>query len=258
HRRVEVKEALVQAMEEGVLSEQKIDELILRNWPRGEKVAHKDIKLRTFIAEEKGRNQLVSHVYDITYGVVDDDYLVVIDDSIVRGTTLRKSILKILARTNPRKIVIVSTAPQIRYPDCYGIDMSELGKFIAFQATIDLHKQRGQTALINEVYLACLEEVKKPMEEMANCVKRLYEPFTDEEISAQISQLVYPQMTHWNGEVQVIFQSIENLQRSLPDDCGVWYFTGDYPTPGGYSVANHAFIHFYEKRSGRVYDLLPV
>ncbi len=256
HRRQEVKQGLLDALQRGQLDENLIDELILRNWPRDEKIAQKDIKLRTFISQEKGRNQLVSHVYDITYGVVQpQDNLVVLDDSIVRGTTLRKSILKILARTNPKKIVIVSTAPQIRYPDCYGIDMSELGKFIAFQAAINLLQTRGDYSLVHDVYEACLAELKKPLGEMRNAVQQIYDPFTDTEISAQVSQMVRPQNTSWHGEVQVMFQTIENLKRSLPENSGVWYFTGDYPTPGGYAVANRAFVHFYEKRDGRAYDL---
>lgn len=255
HRRREVKQSLLEAMRSGTLTEELIDEVILRNWPRDEKIAQKDIKLRTFISQEKGRNQLVSHVYDITYGVVKPtDTLVIVDDSIVRGTTLRKSILKILSRTNPEKIVIASTAPQIRYPDCYGIDMSELGKFIAFQAAIALLKKSSRLSLINKVYEACLKELKKPLDEMRNCVQRIYEPFTDEQISAEISQMVYPQ-TAWKGEVQMIFQTIENLKAALSPKCGDWYFTGDYPTSGGYAVANRAFIHYYEKRGGRVYDL---
>ncbi len=255
HRRQEVRALLKEASRSGELDDSLLDALILRNWPRDEKIAQKDIKLRTFISQEKGRNQLVSHVYDITYGVVKPkDNLVVIDDSIVRGTTLRKSILKILSRTNPKKIVIVSTAPQIRYPDCYGIDMSELGKFIAFQAAIDLLKKRSMMALVKEVYEGCLAELEKPAEERRNCVQRIYEPFSDEEISEQISKMVKPQ-TSWDGDVEVMFQTIGNLKQALPENSGVWYFTGDYPTPGGYAVVNRAFIHYYEKRDGRAYDL---
>lgn len=256
HRRLEVKHDLLEALAKGTLDENLIDDLILRNWPRDEKIAQKDIKLRTFISQEKGRAQLVSHVYDITYGVVKPtDNLVVIDDSIVRGTTLRKSILKILSRTRPNKIIIVSTAPQIRYPDCYGIDMSELGKFIAFQAAIDLLKSRGDYALVGNVYEECLEELDKPPEEMRNAVQGIYETLTDEEISAQVSRMVRPQNPTWHGEIRVIFQTIDNLTKALPANSGVWYFTGDYPTSGGYAVANQAFIQFFEKRDGRVYDL---
>lgn len=257
HRRNQVKEEILKAADEGRLSEELIDELILRNWPRGEKVAHKDIKLRTFISQEKGRDQMVSHVYDITYGVVGpEDALVAIDDSIVRGTTLRKSILKILARTNPRKIVIASTAPQIRYPDCYGIDMSELGKFIAFQAATRLLEKRGMQRVIVDTYHACLAELKKPLGEMVNAVKRIYEPFTAEEISGEISLMVKPEDIAWNGEVEVIYQNIENLHASIPVHNGDWYFTGNYPTAGGTKVANRAFVQFYEGDDRRPYDVL--
>ena len=257
HRRGEVAIALRQAMRDGRLDEEMIEHLVLRNWPRGEKVAHKDIKMRTFISQENNRNVLVSHVYDISYGVVKEgDYLVAIDDSIVRGTTLRQSILKILSRTKPRKIVIASTAPQIRYPDCYGIDMSELGKFIAFQAAIRLLERGGKERVIREVYEACKAEMRKPAATMENVVKRIYEPFTDEEIAAEISRMVYPEVAWWHGEVEVIFQTIENLRLSIGGPCGDWYFTGNYPTPGGTAVANAAFIAYYEKLSGRTYDLI--
>ena len=257
HRRKEVKAAIHAARETGKLDDETIDDLILNNWPRGEKIAHKDIKMRTFISQEQGRAQMVSHVYDITYGVVnEDDTLVVIDDSIVRGTTLKKSIIQILARTRPRKIVVGSTAPQIRYPDCYGIDMSELGKFIAFQAAIDLLRSRGMNHHIADVYDACQAELRKETADMHNCVQAIYKPFSPEEISAQISEIVYPRESAWRGELEVVFQTIENLHASLPKDCGDWYFTGNYPTPGGYRVVNQAFVHFYEKRAGRVYDLL--
>ncbi len=256
HRRQAVREALVEGVKLGNLTEDKIDELILRNWPRGEKIAHKDIKLRTFISQEEGRAQLVSHIYDVTYGVVrPDDSLVAVDDSIVRGTTLRRSILKILARTNPRQIVVASTAPQIRYPDCYGIDMSELGKFIAFQAATSLLQKQGLQSVVVETYHACLEELKKPVEEMVNCVKAIYEPFSPEEISAEIARLVSPPDTNWKGEIKVIYQTIENLHTAVPEHQGDWYFTGDYPTPGGYRVVNQAFVQFYEKREGRPYDV---
>jgi len=226
----------------------------MNNWPRSEKVAHKDIKMRTFITQEKDRAQLVSHVYDITYGVVkDDDALVVLDDSIVRGTTLKKSILKILARTQPGKIVICSTAPQIRYPDCYGIDMSELGKFIAFQAAISLLKKTGQEAVIENVYQACEAELKKSPDEILNCVKEIYAPFTDEELSKEISELVSPDQEVWDGEIDVFFQTVENLHKALGGDYGDWYFTGDYPTAGGYATVNQAFIHWFKGSTGRSY-----
>ena len=256
HRRQQVRDELVKASENGSLDEKKIDELILRNWPRGEKIAHKDIKLRTFISQEDGRAQLVSHVYDVTYDVVKpDDSLVAVDDSIVRGTTLRRSILKILARTNPKQIVIASTAPQIRYPDCYGIDMSELGKFIAFQAATSLLQNRGMQSVLVSTYNTCLEELKKPVDEMGNCVKAIYEPFTPEEISDEIARLVSPSDTAWKGDIKIIYQSIDNLHTAVPDHQGDWYFTGNYPTPGGYRVVNQAFVQFYEKREGRPYDV---
>lgn len=257
HRREEVAATLREAMRAGTLDERMIDELVMRNWPRGEKVAHKDIKMRTFISQESGRNQLVSHVYDISYGVVgENDHLVAIDDSIVRGTTLRQSILKMLSRSRPKQIIIASTAPQIRYPDCYGIDMSELGKFIAFQAAIRLLEKGGHERVVVDTYEACRAELKKPAAEMINRVKGIYEPFTDEEISAEISRMVYPEVSWWRGEVRVIFQTIANLRASIDGPCGDWYFTGDYPTPGGTAVANAAFVAYYEKLSGRTYDLI--
>jgi amidophosphoribosyltransferase len=251
-RRDEVKAAIMQASKEGKLTEALLDDLILRNWPRGEKVVSKDIKLRTFIGQETMRNQLASHVYDITYGSVKPgDNLVCVDDSIVRGTTLRKSILRILTRLQPRKIVIVSTAPQIRYPDCYGIDMSEVGKFIAFDAAVELLRERGQADLLEEVYRLCRDEVAK--EGTTNHVRKLYEPFTPEEISAKIVERVRPKGIDWNGEIEIIFQTIENLHAAVPGHTGDWYFTGKYPTPGGYRVVNQAFVNYYEKSEGRSY-----
>lgn len=256
HRRKNVRAKLLEALSEGSLDEEKVDELILRNWPRGEKIAHKDIKMRTFIAQEKGRDQLVSHVYDITYGMVKEgDALVALDDSIVRGTTLKKSILKILSRTSPRKIVVCSTAPQIRYPDCYGIDMSEMGKFIAFQAAVALLKRTGRQSVLDQVYEDCRQEIRKPVGEMKNCVKGVYEPFTAEEISEEIGRMVTPEENDWKGDVQVIFQTIENLHASISGPCGDWYFTGDYPTPGGYATVNSAYIRWYDGVAGRSYDL---
>ncbi|MGC4071517.1 MAG: amidophosphoribosyltransferase [Nibricoccus sp.] len=252
-RRDEVKKSIMAASKEGKLSEGLLDDLILRNWPRGEKVVSKDIKLRTFIGQESMRNQLASHVYDITYGSVKagQDNLVCVDDSIVRGTTLRKSILRILARLNPKKIVIVSTAPQIRYPDCYGIDMSELGKFIAFEAAVSLLKERGQGGVIDEVYQLCREEVARGG--LVNHVRKIYAQFTDEELSARITEIVRPKNIDWKGTVEVIFQKIENLHAAVPEHTGDWYFTGKYPTPGGYRVVNQAFLNYYEKGDGRSY-----
>jgi amidophosphoribosyltransferase len=251
-RRSEVKAAILKASTEGKLTEALLDDLILRNWPRGEKVVSKDIKLRTFIGQEKMRNQLASHVYDITYGSVKPgDNLVCVDDSIVRGTTLRKSILRILARLEPKKIVIVSTAPQIRYPDCYGIDMSELGKFIAFEAAVELLRESGQSAVLEEVYRLCTAEIAKGGS--VNHVRKIYEPFTPEQISAKIVERVFPKGIEWKGEVEIIFQTIENLHAAVPNHTGDWYFTGRYPTPGGYRVVNQAYVNYYEKSEGRAY-----
>ncbi|WP_269525339.1 class II glutamine amidotransferase [Coraliomargarita parva] len=254
HRRKEVKAAIIKAQAEGTLNEDLLDQLIMDNWPRGEKIAHKDIKLRTFISQEKGRAQLVSHVYDITYGVVKSkDCLVVIDDSIVRGTTLKESILKILSRTNPRKIVIASTAPQIRYPDCYGIDMSELGKFIAFKATVALLKEDGASDILQEIYRDCLAQKDLPASEMVNHVRRIYDRYTDDQISAKIAELVYPKNIPWKGDLDIVFLTVEKMREAIPVNNGDWYFTGNYPTPGGYSVLNRAFINYYEKKDGRAY-----
>ncbi|HYF37348.1 MAG TPA: amidophosphoribosyltransferase [Prosthecobacter sp.] len=256
-RRQVVKETLAEMMRKGEFDEAKLDDLVLRNWPRAEKIALKDIKMRTFIAQETGRDQLVSSVYDITYGVVTPrDNLVVIDDSIVRGTTLRTSLLRILGRTGPKRIVIVSTAPQIRYPDCYGIDMSELGKFIAFQAAIALLNERGMRHIVRETYHACKAELAKPRTEMRNAVKAIYAPFTDEEISDKVASLVTPRHSSWKGEIKVIFQTIPNLHKALGEEFGDWYFSGDYPTPGGFSVVNRAFMNFFEGKEGRAYDTL--
>ena len=257
YRRQQVRMEILEGVAAGTLTPEKVDDLILRNWPRGEKVAHKDIKMRTFISQEKGRDQLVSHVYDITYGAVrPGDKLVILDDSIVRGTTLKKSILKILARTNPSKIVICSTAPQIRYPDCYGIDMSELGKFIAFNAAVALHRRAGRQHLLDRIYDECREELAKPSKERRNRVQGVYEAFTAEEISTEISRMVYPEDTEWSGEVEVIYQTIENLRASIKGECGDWYFTGNYPTPGGYAMVNQAYLRWFEGIGGRSYDLL--
>ena len=257
YRRQQVRMEILEGVAAGTLTPEKVDDLILRNWPRGEKIAHKDIKMRTFISQEKGRDQLVSHVYDITYGAVrPGDKLVVLDDSIVRGTTLKKSILKILARTKPSKIVICSTAPQIRYPDCYGIDMSELGKFIAFNAAVALHRRAGRQHLLDRIYDECREELAKPSKDRRNRVQGVYEAFSAEEISAEISRMVYPEDTEWHGEVEVIYQTIENLRASIKGECGDWYFTGDYPTPGGYAMVNQAYIRWFEGIGGRSYDLL--
>ncbi len=210
-----------------------------------EKIAIKDIKLRTFIAEGAERNDLAAHVYDVTYGVVkDSDNLVVIDDSIVRGTTLRQSIIRMLDRLNPKKIVVVSSSPQVRYPDCYGIDMSRMSEFIAFRATIELLKEHGKQFIIDEVYKECLEQLKLPMNEMKNSVKRIYEQFTDDEISAKMAEMLKPEGT--KAEVQIVYQSLEGLHQAIPNCPGDWYFSGNYPTPGGNRLVNQAFVNYYE------------
>ena len=254
-RRDEVKESILKASQSGKLTEALLDDLILRNWPRGEKVVSKDIKLRTFIGKENMRNQLGSHVYDITYGAVQPkDNLVCVDDSIVRGTTLRRSILRILSRLNPKKIVILSTAPQIRYPDCYGIDMSELGKFVAFEADVALLKESGRENVLEEVYQLCRTEVEKPIgAKLVNQVSKIYESFTADQISAKIVQLVRPSGIEWKGDIEIIFQTIDNLHAAVPNHTGDWYFTGNYPTPGGYRVVNQAYLKYFEKSSGRSY-----
>ena len=220
---------------------------------RIEKIAIKDAKLRTFITQDDSRDDLVAHVYDITYGSVrrGTDNLIVIDDSIVRGTTLRQSILRILDRLGPKKIVVVSSAPQIRYPDCYGIDMAKMGDFIAFEAAIALLRETGKTHLIDEVYKAALEQVHLPKEQVKNVVQRIYEPFTDVEISAKIAQMLTP--VGMQAEVEIIYQSVENLHIACPNHTGDWYFTGNYPTPGGNKVVNRAFINWMEKRNERAY-----
>ena len=249
-----MKSAILAASREGRLNESLIDELVLRNWPRGERVVSKDVKIRTFIGQENFRNQLASHAYDITYGSVrPTDNLVCVDDSIVRGTTLRRSILRILSRLNPKKIVIASTAPQIRYPDCYGIDMSELGKFIAFEAAVSLIKERGKADLLEEIYQQCRTHLQKHHAEPVNHVRKLYEPFTPEEISAKIVELVRPQGVDWQGPIEIIFQTIGNLHAAVPNHSGDWYFTGKYPTPGGYRVVNQAYVNYFEKSEGRSY-----
>ena len=225
---------------------------ILSQKVRTEKVAIKDVKLRTFITEDSSRDDLVAHVYDITYGSVQKgDNLVIIDDSIVRGTTLKKSILSILGRLEPKKIIIVSSAPQIRYPDCYGIDMARLEDLVAFQAALALHKERGTYHIIKEVYEKCLTQVVLSDDKVVNYVKEVYDPFTDEEISDKIRDLLLPK--DFTSEVEVIFQMVDNLHKACPENLGDWYFTGDYPTDGGNRVVNRAFINFYEGNKERAY-----
>ena len=218
---------------------------------RSEKIAIKDAKLRTFISADEGREDLVTHIYDTTYGIVKkNDTLVIIDDSIVRGTTLRQSILRILDRLEPKKIIIVSSAPQIRYPDCYGIDMAKLGDFIAFQAAIKLIKEANKDNFINEMYEKCKKENEKKTN-IKNCVKEIYKPFSAEQISNKISELLKPKGIR--AEVEIIYQSIEDLHSSCPEHTGDWYFSGNYPTQGGNKVANRAFINYVEKINKRAY-----
>ena len=220
--------------------------------PRAEKIAIKDAKLRTFIASDESRDNLAAHVYDITYGTVKPtDNLVMIDDSMVRGTTLKQSIIRILDRLNPKKIIIVSSAPQIRYPDCYGIDMAKMGDFIAFNAAVELLKDTKQEHILTEAYNKCKAQANLPKEDMVNYVQDIYKPFTAEEISLKISELVTPKGT--KAEVEIIYQSISDLHASCPDHLGDWYFTGNYPTPGGTKVVNKAFMNYIEGKNKRAY-----
>ena len=233
------------------LSAQKVTE-ILSERPRFEKIAIKDAKLRTFIADDSSRDDLVAHVYDVTYGVVKPtDNLVIIDDSIVRGTTLKKSIIKILDRLNPKKIVVVSSAPQIRYPDCYGIDMARIEDFIAFKAALELLKETNQYHIVDTIYKKAIDQREKVDAEIINYVKEVYSPFTSEQVSKKIAQML--KTDDINAEVEVIYQSVDNLHKACPDNLGDWYFTGDYPTDGGHRVVNEAFINFYEGNKKRAY-----
>ena len=234
------------------LSQDELEKLI-RYKLRIEKIAVKDVKMRTFISDDSSRDEMVSHVYDVTYGSVraNEDTLVVIDDSIVRGTTLQKSILSILDRLSPKKIVIVSSAPQIRYPDCYGIDMSRMNDFIAFRALIALIKEEGKEALLQEVYDKCKKDLANQAVDNVNHVKDLYAQYTADQISAKISEIVRPKQIF--ADVQIIYQTVENLHVACPKNLGDWYFTGDYPTPGGNRVANKAFVNYMEGNEGRAY-----
>ena len=233
------------------LSAQKVTE-ILSERPRIEKIAIKDAKLRTFIADDSSRDDLVAHVYDVTYGVVKPtDNLVIIDDSIVRGTTLKKSIIKILDRLSPKKIVVVSSAPQIRYPDCYGIDMARIEDFIAFKAALALLKETNQYHIVDTVYKKAIDQREKEDADIVNYVKEIYSPFTTEQVSEKIAQML--KTKDINAEVEVIYQSVDNLHKACPDNLGDWYFTGDYPTDGGHRVVNEAFINFFEGNKKRAY-----
>ncbi|MFT3903407.1 MAG: hypothetical protein QM727_09550 [Niabella sp.] len=232
--------------------EDMLSEMINRRIRVG-KIANKDVKLRTFITEDASRNEMVQHVYDITYGTVRPgiDTLVVIDDSIVRGTTLRESIISMLARLKPKKIIILSSAPQIRYPDCYGIDMSKMGDFIAFNAAVEVLKDKGQERVLDELLEKCKNLKAENMLHSQNVVQQMYKQSSIEEITQKIAQLITP--PGLTTPVQVIFQSIEDLHRSCPNNLGDWYFTGNYPTPGGNRVVNTAFINYMEGRNERGY-----
>jgi amidophosphoribosyltransferase len=250
HIRKIQKDALIERKDQ--LSDAELDEL-LSITPRVEKLAIKDAKLRTFITQDADRKDMVAHVYDTTYGVIKDhtDTLVAVDDSIVRGTTLKQSIIKIIDRLHPKKIVIVSSAPQIRYPDCYGIDMSKMGEFVAFEAAIQLLKARGMEHVIEEVYEKCKASLLLPKEEIVNHVKDIYRPFKQEEISAQITKIITPEDT--NAEVEIIYQTLDNLHVACPYHKGDWYFSGNYPTPGGNKVVNKAFVNWKEGNNKRAY-----
>lgn len=234
------------------LTKEKLDE-ILAIRPRIETVAVKDVKMRTFITQDKQRDDLVAHVYDVTYGIIREgiDNLVVLDDSIVRGTTLKQSIIRILDRLGPKKIVVASSAPQIRYPDCYGIDMAKLNDFIAFRAAIALLKDTKQEGIINEVYKKSKAQEGYKKEDIVNYVREIYKPFSIEQISDKISELLTPE--HTNAKVQIVYQTIEDLHAACPNDLGDWYFTGKYPTPGGNKVVNKSFINFIEGKNERAY-----
>ena len=244
------KDILLHKKEE--LTDEQLEDL-LSLAPRVEKLAVKDVKLRTFITQDADRSEMVAHVYDTTYGIINNhkDTLVALDDSIVRGTTLKQSIIKIVDRLHPKKIIIVSSAPQIRYPDCYGIDMSRMGQFVAFDAAIQLLTERGMWQVIEDVYTKCKASLLLPKEEIVNHVKEIYKPFTPEEISAKIAQIITPKGTV--AEVEVIYQSLENLHEACPKNKGDWYFSGNYPTPGGNKVVNKAFVNWKEGNNQRAY-----
>ena len=247
----EIKVNRIQAWDKN-FDETKLREMIERR-VRIEKIAIKDVKMRTFITEDAARNEMVQHVYDITYGTVRAgiDSLVVIDDSIVRGTTLKESIIRMLDRLGPNKITIVSSAPQIRYPDCYGIDMSKMGEFIAFQATVELLKDHHKTHILTDVYADCLQAEKSNKLTTQNFVKRIYKQYSIEEINVKIAQML--RTSDVNADVEIIYQTIENLHEACPDNQGDWYFTGDYPTPGGNVVVNKAFMNYMEGNVARGY-----
>ena len=237
---------------EGILFEEELEELLTFR-PRVEKLISKDVKVRTFITNDNQRDDMVSHVYDTTYEVINKgvDSVVLIDDSIVRGTTLEKSILSLLDKLSPKKIVIVSSAPQIRYPDCYGIDMSKMKEFVAFRAALALLKERDMEHILEEVHLKCLLALENGTAHSENFVKAVYAPFTDEEISAKIAEIVKPK--HLKAEVSVVYQTVANLNTACPNHLGDWYFTGNFPTKGGNQVVNKAFVNFMKGIEVRAY-----
>jgi amidophosphoribosyltransferase len=252
-----VQDYIVRSLSEAIKNEDNLKngnlKKLLSLRPRIEKIAIKDAKLRTFITEDAGRNDLVAHVYDITYGVIKpSDNLVIIDDSIVRGTTLEKSILKMLDRLNPKKIIVVSSAPQIRYPDCYGIDMAKIQNFIAFRATLKLHEDMGRLdQILDKIYESCIKSMTVSLDKVENQVKALYEPFTDQQISDKIASILKGKTI--KSDVEIIFQTIDGLHKACPENSGDWYFSGNYPTPGGNRVVNRAFMNYYEGKSVRAY-----
>jgi amidophosphoribosyltransferase len=244
---------LMERIRAGDVGPEDLDRL-LNGRIRAEKIAHKDQRLRTFITHDEARRDLVVHIYDITRGVVSpDDTLVVLDDSIVRGTTLRESIITILSRLDPRRIIVVSSAPPIMYPDCYGIDMSQLERFIAFEAAVGLLRDRGEEDLLEEVEQRCREQASWPPHSMVNHVAAIYDRFTLEEISGKIAQLVRPASIGWSGRVDVLYQDIDGLRAAMPEFTGDWYFTGRFPTPGGYRVLNTSYLNWRSHASARAY-----
>jgi amidophosphoribosyltransferase len=250
-------EELWQRVQAGTARREDLDNL-LNGRLRAEKIAHKDQRMRTFITHDAARHDLVVHIYDITRGVVKpDDTLVVLDDSIVRGTTLRESIITILSRLNPRRIIIASSAPPIMYPDCYGIDMSQLGRFIAFEAAVTLLRERGEEHVLADVERLCLEQADWPPHRMANHVARIYERFTLDEISKMVARLVRPRNIPWPGQIDIIYQTVEDLRASMPGHSGDWYFTGSFPTAGGYRVLNTSFLNWRRNEDGRAYEAKP-
>lgn len=246
-------EELWNRIEDGSVTREDVDRLI-RTRARTEKVAHKDQRLRTFITHDGARRDLVSHIYDVTRGTnTPEDTLVMLDDSIVRGTTLRESIITMLARLDPRRIIVVSSAPPIMYPDCYGIDMSQLGRFIAFEAAVSLLHERGEASLLDEIEEACRDQADLPPDRMSNHVGRIYDRFSLAELETRIAELIRSDRLEWDGEISVVYQSVDGLRAAMPDHSGDWYFTGEYPTPGGYRVLNTAYLNWRRRDERRAY-----